>query len=118
MGHTEPFSVLAEHCSVGALVCKAVADGRILGTVEVRRLCTIAGIAQARGAEVEAFLEAAQTLGYVGKKTLLTWDISNKQAVAELAPQLRAIHIYRSGIHQEKIALKSSYPAPRAEPTC
>lgn len=92
---------LANHCAVGALVCAAVADGRLSGVTEIRRICTIAGIAQARGAEVQEFLEAGAKLGLLARKTQLTWEVLNPKALAVLAPQLEAIRIYRTQIHRE-----------------
>lgn len=97
----EPLLTLAKHCSVGAWICAAVATGKLAGVLEIRKICASSGLAQARSAEVEEFLEAAGKLGLVAKKTQLTWEFTNSRALADLAPQLKAIDFYRTQVHRE-----------------
>ena len=93
--------LLAEHSQAGALICSAVADGRLAGCTDIRKICTAAGLAQANSDDVQAFMETAGKLNLVTRKTELTWHIANPTRLSELAPMLYAIHVYRSEIHQD-----------------
>lgn len=93
--------VLASHSEVAAPICAAVADGRVSGAVDVRKLCTLSGLAGGQAGDVTKFLEAARPLGLVEKASELNWKISNGTQLASLAPMLQAIQLYRAQIHQD-----------------
>jgi hypothetical protein len=96
---------LAIHCSVGGPICTAAAEGLLNGIVEVRRVCSASGLAQSRTAEALSFLQALAALNFVQQISELSWRIINKTALAELAPMLQAIHLYRTEIHQDMDAV-------------
>ncbi len=97
----EALKTLSAYSAVGSLICSAVADGQILGTMDVRRICSLSGIAQARSGEVLNFLMAARDIGLVDKISDLNWKVTQAPILTELAPMLQAVHIYRTEIHQD-----------------
>jgi len=97
----EALKALSAHSAVGSLICSAVSDGHLSGTMDVRRICTLSGIAQARSGEALNFLMAARGLRLVEKISDLNWRVSQAAILAELAPMLQAIHVYRTEIHQD-----------------
>jgi len=92
---------LSSYSAVGGLICGAVADGQLTGGLDVRRLCTLSGIAQSRAGEVTAFLGEARFLGLVEQVTELKWRISDAGTLIELAPMLQAIQVYRQEVHHD-----------------
>lgn len=90
---------LTPYSQVGAPICAAVADGRLGGKVSLRHVCTMSGLSQSNSAEVEAFLVSAQRVGLVGRPSSLTWSLSEPKQLAELAPMLFAVEVYRSKVH-------------------
>lgn len=97
----EALKVLSAHSAAGSLICSAVSDGQLSGTMDVRRICSLSGIAQARTGEALSFLMAAKGLGLVEKISDLNWRVAQAAILAELAPMLQAIHVYRTEIHQD-----------------
>lgn len=93
---------LAEHCSVGAAICDAAARGHLQGVLDVRRLCSLAGIAQVRVPEVTEFLEVASEHRLVERVSEISWRLLNMPTLTALAPMLLAINIYRNDIHQDR----------------
>lgn len=91
--------VLAPYSRVGALICAAIADGRLGGLVNLRQVCTMSGLSQSNSAEVEAFLIAAQRVGLVERSSGLTWSLNEPKRLSELAPMLFAVQVYRSEVH-------------------
>lgn len=92
---------LSTHSAVGSLICSAVSDGHLSGTMDVRRICTLSGIAQARSGEALNFLTAARSLGLVEQISDLNWRVAQATILAELAPMLQAVQVYRTEIHQD-----------------
>lgn len=92
---------LAPHSAVGGAICAVIADGQLDGASDVRRICSLSGLAQSRTGEVLGFLIAAGSLGLVEKVSELNWRISQASELAELAPMLQAIHVYRTEIHKD-----------------
>ena len=97
----EALKVLSAHSAAGSLICSAVSDGQLSGTMDVRRICSLSGIAQARTGEALSFLMAAKGLGLVEQISDLNWRVAQAAILAELAPMLQAIHVYRTEIHQD-----------------
>ncbi|WP_297496718.1 phospholipase D-like domain-containing protein [Ferrovum sp.] len=97
----EALKVLSAHSAAGSLICSAVSDGQFSGTMDVRRICSLSGIAQARTGEALSFLMAAKGLGLVEQISGLNWRVAQAAILAELAPMLQAIHVYRTEIHQD-----------------
>lgn len=97
----EALKTLSAHSAVGSLICSAVTDGQFLGTMNVRRICSLSGIAQARTGDVLDFLMAAREIGLVEKISDLNWRVTQTAILTELAPMLQAVHIYRTEIHQD-----------------
>lgn len=96
----EAFKLLATHCEVAAAVCAAVAEGRIAGSTDTRAVCTAAGIAQARSAEMEAFLVAAERLRLFEHRAS-DWRPARQDLHAQLAPILAGAALYRAEVHQD-----------------
>ncbi|MBI3525966.1 MAG: hypothetical protein HY066_15845 [Betaproteobacteria bacterium] len=92
---------LSAHSAVGGLICAAARDGQLAGTVDVRRICAVSGIAQSRTGEALEFLRAARSLGLVEQISELNWRVTQAPVLAELAPMLQAVDVYRSEIHQD-----------------
>ena len=97
----EALKILSAHSAAGSLICCAVADGQFSGTIDVRRICSLSGIAQARTGEVLSFLMAAKGLGLVEQISDLNWRVAQAGILVELAPMLQAIHVYRTEIHHD-----------------
>lgn len=97
----DALKVLSAHSAAGSLICSAVSDGQLSGTMDVRRICSLSGIAQARTGEALSFLMAAKGLGLVEQISDLNWRVAQATILAELAPMLQAIHVYRTEIHQD-----------------
>lgn len=97
----EALKILSAHSAAGSLICSAVSDGHLSGTMDVRRICSLSGIAQARTGEALSFLMAAKGLGLVEQISDLKWRVAQATILAELAPMLQAIHVYRTEIHQD-----------------
>lgn len=96
---TDFLVALAPHSRVGAPICAAVADARLGGTVNLRHVCTMSGLSQSNSAEAEAFLVSAQRVGLVERSSGLTWSLHESKRLAELAPMLFAVQVYRSEVH-------------------
>lgn len=94
-------SAFSGYSAVGGAICVAIADGRLAGTADVRKICTASGIAQSRAGETLEFLKACLRLGLFEQLTELKWRIVEPQFLVELAPMLQAIHAYRSTIHED-----------------
>lgn len=97
--YTDFLVALAPHSRVGAPICAAVADARLGGTVNLRHVCTMSGLSQSNSAEAEAFLVSAQRVGLVERSSGLTWSLHEPKRLAELAPMLFAVEVYRSEVH-------------------
>lgn len=97
--YTDFLVELAPHSRVGAPICAAIADGRLGGTVNLRHVCTMSRLSQSNSAEVEAFLVSAQRIGLVERSSGLTWSLHEPKRLAELAPMLFAVEVYRSEVH-------------------
>jgi hypothetical protein len=97
--HTDLLVALVPHSRVGAPICAAIADGRLGGTVNLRHVCTMSGLSQSNSAEAEAFLVSAQRVGVVERSSGLTWSLHEPKRLAELAPLLFAVEVYRSQVH-------------------
>jgi len=97
----EALNILSAHSAAGSLICSAVSDEQLSGTMDVRRICSLSGIAQARTGEALSFLMAAKGLGLVEQISDLNWRVAQAAILAELAPMLQAIHVYRTEIHQD-----------------
>jgi len=97
----EALKTLSAHSAVGSLICSAVSEGQLLGTIDVRRICSLSGIAQARTGEALNFLIAARDIGLVDQVSDLNWRVTHAAILTELAPMLQAVHIYRTEIHQD-----------------
>lgn len=104
---------LAPHSRVGAPICTAIADGRLGGVVNLRHVCTMSGLSQSNSAEVEAFLVSAQRAGLVERSSGLTWSLCEPDCLAELAPMLFAVEVYRSEVHtaNDEVDVVLSKPA-------
>ena len=100
---------LASHSEVAAPICGAVADGRVSGTVDVRKLCTFSGLSGTQVGAVTKFLEAARSVGLAEKGSELNWKISNN---TQLAPMLQAIQLYRTQVHQDADLVKVVLTTP------
>lgn len=96
----EAFKLLAPHCDVAGAVCTAVADGRLVGFTDVRSICTSAGVAQARSAEMEAFLVVAGRL-WLFERHSSDWRPSRQEMHARLAPLLVGAALYRAEVHKD-----------------
>jgi hypothetical protein len=101
---------LASHSEVAAPICGAIADGRVSGTVDVRRLCTFSGLSGAQVGAVTKFLEAARTLGLVEKGSELNWKISNNTQLAPLAAMLQAA-VYNFRLEKLEVARNETFHA-------
>lgn len=97
----EALKTLSAHSAAGGLICSAVSDGQLSGTMDVRRICSLSGIAQARTGEALEFLMAASSLGLVEQISDLNWRVTQAAVLTELAPMLQAVHFYRTNIHQD-----------------
>lgn len=97
----EALKNLSAHSAAGSLICGAVSDGQLSGTMDVRRICSLSGIAQARTGEALNFLIAARSLGLVEQISDLNWRVAQASILTELAPMLQAVHVYRTEIHQD-----------------
>jgi phosphatidylserine/phosphatidylglycerophosphate/cardiolipin synthase-like enzyme len=107
MQHLHPeveraFLALALTPEIGAAICAAVADGSIAYAIDVRRMCTSAGLSGARAGEVARFLEAASEQGLFRRVTALTWAPENMALHAQLAPLLIGANIYLKKVHADK----------------
>lgn len=98
----DAIKLLSSHSGVASLICNAVLQGKIGGMHDVRKLCTICGIAQSCAGDVVNFLSKAKTLGLVRQVSELNWQIADVSAMRELAPMFQAIHIYRQQVHQDE----------------
>ena len=97
----EALKALSAHSAAGSLICSAVSEGQLSVTMDVRRICSLSGIAQARTGEALSFLMAAKGLGLVEQISDLNWRVIQAAILAELAPMLQAVHVYRTEIHQD-----------------
>jgi len=93
--------ILSAHSAVGGSICYAILDGQFSSTLDVRRICSLSGISQSRTGEALEFLKAAHSLGFIEQISELHWKVTQRTILAELAPMLQAIHIYRDTIHQD-----------------
>lgn len=96
----EAFKLLAPHCDVAAAVCAAVAAGRFAGATDIRAICTASGIAQARSAEMEAFLVVASQIRLFERRGT-DWRPGRQELHTQLAPLLAGAALYRAEIHQD-----------------
>jgi hypothetical protein len=97
----EALRILATHSGVGWQICNAAADGKFTGAQDIRKLCTLAEISQSRVGEAIDFLREAQALALVQQMSETHWRVIKPDALAELAPALQAIHLYRHEVHQD-----------------
>ena len=97
----EAFRLLAPHCEVAAGVCAAVAEGRFAGSTDIRGICTASGIAQARSAEMESFLTAAERLSLFKRRSASDWRAGRQDLHARLAPLLAGAAMYRADVHED-----------------
>lgn len=104
--------VLARHSEVAASICGAVADGRVSGTLDVRKLCALSGLSGGLAGAVTEFLEAARPLGLIEKSSELNWKITDGTHLTSLAPMLQAIQFYRTQIHQDADSVKVVLTTP------
>jgi hypothetical protein len=117
MGQLRPeteaaLKVLARHSEVAAPICGAVADGRVSGTLDVRKFCSLSGLSGGLVGAVTEFLEAARPLGLIEKSSELNWKIINSTQLASLAPMLQAIQLYQTQIHQDADSVKVVLTTP------
>lgn len=96
----EAFKLLAPHGEVAAAVCAAVVEGRISGATNLRAICTASGIPQARGAEMEAFLLAAEPLRMF-ERSNSDWRPDRHSLHDQLTPLLVGAALYRAEVHQD-----------------
>jgi len=92
---------LSAHSAVASHICKAAAESRLPGVLDIRSICTASGIAQSRAGEVQVFLETAMNLGLFERKSELRWRVANTKDLTELAPMLSGIHVYCTEVHQD-----------------
>jgi phosphatidylserine/phosphatidylglycerophosphate/cardiolipin synthase-like enzyme len=97
----DAFVHLARHSDVAGAVCACVAAGQFAEATDVRRVCTVSGIAMARAGEVEAFLAAAATAGLFQRASQLTWRPVSRPLHAELAPLFVGAALYRAEVHSD-----------------
>lgn len=116
----DALTILSVHSAAGGPICCAVADGQITGTMDVRRICSTSGIAQSRTGEATEFLKAAHNLGFIEQISELNWRVTQASILAELAPMLQAVQLYRAEIHRETdtvsvVLTKPPYPSQLAK---
>lgn len=112
----EAFKLLAPHCEVAAAVCAAVAEGRFGGSTDIRGICTASGIAQARSAEMEAFLVTADRLRLFERRGS-DWRPDRQGLHVQLAPLLAGAALYRAEVHEDADVVQvvmTLPPAPSA----
>ncbi|MFH0084708.1 hypothetical protein ACG3RS_05075, partial [Pseudomonas aeruginosa] len=90
------FDVLAPHCEVSASLCEAAGQGSLDVPLDLRTICTRAGLPQARAADVERSLIAGQMKGLFTQSTPLTWQVRDRALAAQLAPLLQGARLYRA----------------------
>lgn len=90
------FDVLAPHCEVSASLCEAAGQGSLDVPLDLRTICTRAGLPQARAADVERSLIAGQIKGLFTQSTPLTWQVRDRALAAQLAPLLQGARLYRA----------------------
>jgi hypothetical protein len=97
----DAFVRLARHSDVAGAVCSSVATGQFVDDTDVRRICTVSGIAMARAGEAEAFLGAGALAGLFQRASHLTWRPTSLPLHAELAPLFVGACLYRSEVHSD-----------------
>ena len=95
------FIRLARHSDVAGAVCASVAAGALAEATDVRRICTLSGLAMARAGEVEAFLFAGFNAGLFQRMSQLTWRPSSLNLHGELAPLFIGASLYRAEVHAD-----------------
>lgn len=110
----DAFVRLARHSEVAGSICASVAGGQFTEATDVRRICTLSGIAMARAGDVEEFLSAGAAAGLFHRASQLTWRPSSFALHDELAPLFFGAHLYRSEVHSDhdKVQVVVTKPPP------
>lgn len=108
------FLRLAVHSDVAGAVCASVAEGAFSDATEVRKICTIAGVAMARAAEVEEFLQVASSAQLFQRTSQRTWRPLAPQQHRELAPLFVGASLYRSEVHSDRDTVQVVVTKPPA----
>jgi len=96
------FSALAPLCEVSASLCEIAGAAAIDAPLELRVICTRAGLPQSRAGDLERALIAGQSAGMFARTTALTWRTRDKSLASQLAPLLRGAYLYRSKVHRDE----------------
>ena len=110
----ELFLRLARHADVAGPICASVSSANSAEATDVRRICTLAGIALARAGEVESFLSAAADAGLFTRTSQLSWRPVLLELHTELAPLFLGAGLYRSEIHSDRDKVQVVVTKPRA----
>jgi phosphatidylserine/phosphatidylglycerophosphate/cardiolipin synthase-like enzyme len=110
----ELFLRLARHSDVAGPICASVSSAQLSEATDVRRICTLAGIALARAGEVESFLSAAAAAGLFTRASQLSWRPVLLGMHAELAPLFLGAGLYRSEVHSDRDKVQVVVTKPRA----
>lgn len=110
----ELFLRLAGHSDVAGAVSASVASGCFVDATDVRRICTFAGIAMARAAEVEEFLLAASEAQLFQRVSQMTWRPLSQQLHRELTPMFLGACLYRAEVHSDRDKVRVVVTKPPA----
>lgn len=95
------FVALAPQCDLAAALLSAVAGRKVSGPMEVRKICSCAGISQARVSDVQQLLCRLVGHGLFARRSELTWEPIQTALHEELAPMLRGAALYRDQVHRD-----------------
>lgn len=95
------FQALAPCAEVGAPICRAAASNIYDSITELRRICTRAGLPQAKASEVERLLIVGESVGLFERMSPLSWRTRSHNLAVELAPLLTGVQLYKSDIHRD-----------------
>lgn len=98
----DAFVRLARHSDVAGAVCSSVAADQFVDATDIRRICTVSGLAMARAGEVETFLGAGALAGLFQRASPLMWRPTSLPLHAELAPLFVGAGLYRSEVHSDE----------------
>lgn len=106
---------MAEYANESLAICKAAAEGRFSGNLELRAICSISGLSQSGSHRVEKALTAGEKAGVFERKTDLSWGSVAGFDYRSLSLLLEGAAIYKAQVfepdNQVKVVLTKP-PSP------
>lgn len=91
---------MAEYANESLAICRAAAEGRFSGHLELRAICSISGLSQSSSHRVEKALTAGEKAGAFGRKTGLSWGTVAGFDYRSLSLLLEGAAIYKAQVFE------------------